>query len=153
MRHPASACGIVGLKPTYGLVSRRGVFPLSFTLDHVGPMARNAADAALLLEAMAGHDPADPGSAPAPALNAAARIGDGTAGLRVGYVRLAVGHANRLSLTKNRSRSDEENQERMPPSSAKTPPGMIRPSASSVSVSVRKGQGLSVKASRQPRRL
>ncbi len=87
VRHPASACGIVGLKPTYGLVSRRGVFPLSFTLDHVGPMARDAADAALLLEAMAGHDPADPGSAPAAALHATARLGDGVAGLRVGYVR------------------------------------------------------------------
>ena len=58
-----SACGIVGLKPTYGLVSRRGVFPLSFTLDHVGPMTRTVADNALLLDAIAGHDPADPGSA------------------------------------------------------------------------------------------
>ena len=87
VRNPASACGIVGLKPTYGLVSRRGVFPLSFTLDHVGPMARDAADAALLLDAMAGHDPADPGSAPAAALHAAARISGGVAGLRVGYVR------------------------------------------------------------------
>ena len=57
------ACGIVGLKPTYGLVSRRGVFPLSFTLDHVGPMTRTVADNALLLDAIAGHDPADPGSA------------------------------------------------------------------------------------------
>ena len=62
VRNPASCCGLVGLKPTYGLVSRRGVFPLSFTLDHVGPMARDAADAALLLEVIAGHDPADPGS-------------------------------------------------------------------------------------------
>ncbi len=87
VRNPASACGIVGLKPTYGLVSRRGVFPLSFTLDHVGPMARDAADAALLLEAMAGHDPADPGSAPAPALRASAGLMDGIAGLRVGYLR------------------------------------------------------------------
>ena len=59
---PASACGIVGLKPTYGLVSRRGVFPLSFTLDHVGPLTRTVADNALLLDAIAGHDPADPGS-------------------------------------------------------------------------------------------
>ena len=49
VRHPASACGIVGLKPTYGLVSRRGVFPLSFTLDHVGPMTRDVADNALML--------------------------------------------------------------------------------------------------------
>ena len=87
VRNPASACGIVGLKPTYGLVSRRGVFPLSYTLDHVGPMARDAEDAALLLDVLAGFDPADPGSAPAPAVHAAARTGDGVAGLRVGYVR------------------------------------------------------------------
>src|SRR6478672_13257206 len=63
VRNPASACGIVGLKPTYGLVSRRGVFPLSFTLDHVGPMNRTVADNALMLEAVAGYDPRDPGSA------------------------------------------------------------------------------------------
>ena len=63
VRNPASVCGIVGLKPTYGLVSRRGVFPLAFTLDHVGPMTRTVADNALLLEALAGHDPHDPGSA------------------------------------------------------------------------------------------
>ena len=66
VRNPASACGIVGLKPTYGLVSRRGVFPLSFTLDHVGPLTRTVADNALMLEAIAGHDPLDPGSAAAP---------------------------------------------------------------------------------------
>ena len=63
VRNPASCCGIVGLKPTYGLVSRRGVFPLSFTLDHVGPMTRTVADNALMLDAIAGHDPLDPGSA------------------------------------------------------------------------------------------
>src|SRR5579864_1890529 len=67
VRNPASCCGIVGLKPTYGLVSRRGVFPLSFTLDHVGPMTRTVADNALMLEVIAGHDPADPGSAPSTA--------------------------------------------------------------------------------------
>src|SRR5690348_13154031 len=67
VRNPASACGIVGLKPTYGLVSRRGVFPLSFTLDHVGPLTRTVADNALLLDVIAGHDPLDPGSAAAPA--------------------------------------------------------------------------------------
>ena len=64
VRNPASANGIVGLKPTYGLVSRRGVFPLSFTLDHVGPMTRTVADNALLLDVIAGYDAADPGSAP-----------------------------------------------------------------------------------------
>ena len=60
VRNPAGACGVVGLKPTYGLVSRRGVFPLAFTLDHVGPMARSVGDVALLLDTLAGHDPADP---------------------------------------------------------------------------------------------
>ena len=65
VRNPASCCGIVGLKPTYGLVSRRGVFPLSFTLDHIGPMTRTVEDNALMLEAIAGHDPRDPGSAAA----------------------------------------------------------------------------------------
>jgi aspartyl-tRNA(Asn)/glutamyl-tRNA(Gln) amidotransferase subunit A len=87
VRNPASACGIVGLKPTYGLVSRRGVFPLSFTLDHVGPMARNAADAAAMLDVIAGHDPADPGSAAAPSLDFAGAVGRDIKGLRVGFVR------------------------------------------------------------------
>jgi aspartyl-tRNA(Asn)/glutamyl-tRNA(Gln) amidotransferase subunit A len=59
VRLPAAECGIVGLKPTYGLVSTRGVIPLSWSLDHVGPMARNAADTALLLQAIAGYDPQD----------------------------------------------------------------------------------------------
>ena len=87
VRHPASACGIVGLKPTYGLVSRRGVFPLSFTLDHVGPMARTVADAAALLDVIAGHDPADPGSAATARHGFAAQLGRGVDGLRVGFVR------------------------------------------------------------------
>ena len=86
VRHPASACGISGLKPTYGLVSRRGVFPLSFTLDHIGPMARTAADAALLLDAIADHDPQDPGSTPAPAARYTKHLGMSLKGLRIGYV-------------------------------------------------------------------
>jgi aspartyl-tRNA(Asn)/glutamyl-tRNA(Gln) amidotransferase subunit A len=56
IRQPAGYCGIVGLKPTYGLVSTRGVIPLSWSLDHVGPMARSVTDAALLLQAIAGYD-------------------------------------------------------------------------------------------------
>ncbi len=87
VRNPASACGIVGLKPTYGLVSRRGVFPLSFTLDHVGPMTRTVADAALLLDAIAGHDPGDPGSAPGPAGRFGRLLDRGVRGLRIGFVR------------------------------------------------------------------
>ena len=87
VRNPASACGIVGLKPTYGLVSRRGVFPLSFTLDHVGPLTRTVTDNALLLDTIAGHDPLDPGSATAPAGGYAAALERGARGLRIGFVR------------------------------------------------------------------
>jgi aspartyl-tRNA(Asn)/glutamyl-tRNA(Gln) amidotransferase subunit A len=87
VRNPASACGIVGLKPTYGLVSRRGVFPLSFTLDHVGPLTRTVADNALMLEIIAGHDPLDPGSAAAPPGHYAAGLECGVRGLRVGFIR------------------------------------------------------------------
>jgi aspartyl-tRNA(Asn)/glutamyl-tRNA(Gln) amidotransferase subunit A len=87
VRNPASCCGIVGLKPTYGLVSRAGVFPLAFTLDHVGPMTRSVADNALLLQAMAARDPHDPGSAAAPARAYAEKLARGVAGLRIGYVR------------------------------------------------------------------
>ena len=87
VRNPASACGIVGLKPTYGLVSRRGVFPLSFTLDHVGTLTRTVADNALMLEIIAGHDPLDPGSAAAPAGHYAAGLQRGVRGLRIGFIR------------------------------------------------------------------
>jgi len=87
VRNPASCCGIVGLKPTYGLVSRRGVFPLSFTLDHIGPMTRTVEDNALMLEAIAGHDPLDPGSAAASAGHYRAALDLGVRGLRIGFVR------------------------------------------------------------------
>jgi Asp-tRNA(Asn)/Glu-tRNA(Gln) amidotransferase A subunit family amidase len=63
---PAAFCGVVGLKPTYGRVSRRGVIPCSWSLDHVGIIARSVADAAVLLGVLAGHDPSDPGSAVQP---------------------------------------------------------------------------------------
>ena len=59
IRFPSAACGLVGIKPTYGRVSRHGVFPLAETLDHVGPMTRSVEDAARMLQAMAGHDPRD----------------------------------------------------------------------------------------------
>jgi aspartyl-tRNA(Asn)/glutamyl-tRNA(Gln) amidotransferase subunit A len=77
IRNPAAHCGIVGLKPTYGLVSRAGVVPLAWSLDHAGPMARTVEDAAILLDAMAGFDPADPtsiapGDAARPPLEASA---------------------------------------------------------------------------------
>ena len=84
IRFPSAACGIVGLKPTYGRVSRDGVFPLGETLDHLGPMTRTVADAAAMLAAIAGHDPADPTSLRAPVDDYAAALDRGVAGLRVG---------------------------------------------------------------------
>jgi aspartyl-tRNA(Asn)/glutamyl-tRNA(Gln) amidotransferase subunit A len=87
IRHPASACGITGLKPTYGLVSRAGVSPLSFTLDHVGPMARSAADVVLLLEVIAGHDAHDRGSVASNQYGFGNHLQLGIRGLRVGFVR------------------------------------------------------------------
>ena len=87
VRHPASHCGIVGMKATYGLVSRRGVFPLAYTLDHVGPMTKDVASNALLLGAMAGHDPLDPGSAAQKAENYRRSLRKGLKGLTIGYVR------------------------------------------------------------------
>ena len=87
VRNPASACGIVGLKPTYGLVSRRGVFPLSFTLDHIGPLTRTVTDNALMLDVLAGHDPLDPGSAAVPSGRYASGLERGVRGMRIGFIR------------------------------------------------------------------
>lgn len=86
IRIPASLCGITGLKPTYGRVSVRGVFPLSWSLDHAGPMARSAEDCALILQAIAGHDALDPASADAPVPDYAAELKPGLDGVRVGLV-------------------------------------------------------------------
>src|SRR5215468_11240571 len=63
VRNPATCCGVIGMKPTYGAISRAGVFPLSFSLDNVGPITRTVEDNAILFQAIAGHDPVDPGSA------------------------------------------------------------------------------------------
>jgi len=84
IRGPASYCGIVGLKPTYGRVSRHGVFPLSWSMDHVGPMARTVEDCALLLHAMAGQDPLDPTSSARPVPDYAGGLDGGVRGLRLG---------------------------------------------------------------------
>lgn len=90
IRIPASLCGIVGLKPTYGRVSRAGVVPLAWSLDHIGPMTRTVTDAALLLQALAGHDPADPSTA-AVAVPDYRRASDADPrDLRIGVVREAV---------------------------------------------------------------
>lgn len=90
VRHPASACGVVGLKASYGAISRRGVFPLAPTLDHVGLITRDAADAALALGALARPDPREPSSIRPPWTPAdlgAAAEATGLRGLRVGFVR------------------------------------------------------------------
>ena len=84
IRSPACLNGIVGHKPTYGLVSRRGVFPLSWSLDHAGPLARTVRDAALTLQAIAGHDPGDPSSAAVAIPDYVAALDGGVRGLRVG---------------------------------------------------------------------
>src|SRR5438128_2476011 len=87
IRGPAAFCGIVGLKPTYGHVSRAGVLTLSWTLDHTGPMARTVEDCAYLLQAMAGHDPADPASSRAPVDDYLAPLGRDLRGVRIGVPR------------------------------------------------------------------
>ncbi len=88
IRLPAALCGIVGLKPTYGRVSRHGVIPLSWSLDHAGPMTRSVADAALMLGAMAGgSDPRDPATSDAPVGDLMASLSRSPRGLRVGVPR------------------------------------------------------------------
>lgn len=87
IRFPATANGLVGLKPTYGRVSRYGVLPLAESLDHVGPMTRSVRDAAIVLEAIAGHDPNDSTSLQVPVPNMLAELGRGVEGLRIGFDR------------------------------------------------------------------
>jgi aspartyl-tRNA(Asn)/glutamyl-tRNA(Gln) amidotransferase subunit A len=84
IRGPAAYCGIVGFKPTAGLVSRHGVIPLSWTLDQVGPMTRTVEDAAILLQALAGHDPLDIGSARTEIPDYRRELPNGIAGRRIG---------------------------------------------------------------------
>jgi aspartyl-tRNA(Asn)/glutamyl-tRNA(Gln) amidotransferase subunit A len=87
IRIPAALCGIAGLKPTYGRVSRAGVVPLCWSLDHVGPMTRDVTDAALLLNVIAGPDRDDPASAAVPVPDSLEGLDDGVRGLRVGLPR------------------------------------------------------------------
>jgi aspartyl-tRNA(Asn)/glutamyl-tRNA(Gln) amidotransferase subunit A len=86
IRGPAALCGIAGLKPTYGLVSRAGVAPAAFSLDHIGPMAWTAEDCAIMLQALAGHDPRDPASANRPVPDYRAALGAGIKGLKIGVI-------------------------------------------------------------------
>lgn len=85
IRLPSMANGIVGLKPTYGRVSRYGVLPLAESLDHVGPMTRSTADAAIMLQTIAGYDENDPTSLRNPVPDMLLNIGSGIAGMRIGF--------------------------------------------------------------------
>ena len=87
IRSPSASCGIVGLKPTWGRVSRYGVLDLAQSLDHVGPMCRSTWDCAVTLEAIAGDDPNDPTTMPEPAPAMLERIEAGVGGMRIGYDR------------------------------------------------------------------
>lgn len=87
IRIPASVNGVVGLKPTFGRVSKRGVVPLAWSLDHAGPLAKTVFDAALVLEAVAGHDPADPSSSEEQVPDYTGTLSRGVDGLRVAVVR------------------------------------------------------------------
>ena len=87
IRGPAALCGIAGLKPTFGLVSRTGVVPNSFSFDHVGPMTATVEDCAILLQAIAGHDPADPTSARVAIPDYRAALAGGVRGLKIGVIR------------------------------------------------------------------
>lgn len=84
IRFPSAACAVTGLKPTWGRVSRHGIFPLAESLDHIGPMTRGAADAAAVLQAIAGADADDPTSLLAPVPDYAVALGQGAGGLRIG---------------------------------------------------------------------
>jgi amidase len=99
IRFPSAACGVVGLKPTYGRVSRAGVFPLASSLDHVGPMARSVADVAAVLDAIAGHDPDDPTTMRAPPPACGAALERGARGLRVGVDEAYVSEMTQPGVT------------------------------------------------------
>jgi len=87
IRTPACHCGTVGMKPTYGRVSCHGLFPLSFSMDHCGPLAWTVEDAALALGVIAGHDPRDPASEPATAGDFTRSMEQGIRGVRIGLIR------------------------------------------------------------------
>ncbi len=89
IRIPASVCGIAGLKPTFGRVSRAGVETLSWSLDHIGPLAATVEDCAVTLQVLAGHDPADPPTEPSPPPDYSEKLGRGVDGLRLGIMATA----------------------------------------------------------------
>jgi len=91
IRQPAALCGVVGVKPTYGAVSRYGLVAFASSLDQIGPFSKSVADSALVLEAIGGHDPLDATSIPDGAPTLSAILDDGVAGLRVGIVDELLG--------------------------------------------------------------
>ena len=84
IRQPASLCGLVGVKPTYGLVSRQGIVAFASSLDQVGPFTHTVADAALMMEVIGGHDPLDSTSLPQPMPSLTSVLGQGVKGMRIG---------------------------------------------------------------------
>jgi aspartyl-tRNA(Asn)/glutamyl-tRNA(Gln) amidotransferase subunit A len=93
IRIPATFCGVAGIKPTYGLVSLSGLFPLAGSLDHAGPMARTSEDCAILLDTIVAHDPGDPTSVASPAIHASRSLTERLDGVRIGYVRQFAEHS------------------------------------------------------------
>ena len=87
IRSPSALCGISGIKPTYGLVSRKGVLPLSQSLDHAGPMAWTSRDCAMMLQVLSGHDAGDPASAQEPMGDYTALLGKPVKGMKIGVIR------------------------------------------------------------------
>ena len=98
IRGPAAYCGTVGLKPTYGLVSRRGVFPLSTTLDHCGPLSWTVEDSAIAMQVIAGYDALDPASVDMPVPDFLSGLGRGVEGMRIGIPRNLFADAANLSM-------------------------------------------------------
>lgn len=97
IRGPAAWCGLSGIKPTYGRVSRRGVFPLSWTLDHCGPLSRSVEDSAITLGVLAGHDPLDAASADVPVQDYLTGLNAGVSGLRIGIPRAFFQNASAVT--------------------------------------------------------
>jgi len=106
IRQPAALCGLVGVKPTYGMVSRYGLIAFASSLDQIGPFAHSVADAALVLEVVAGHDPRDSTSLPEPAPALVAHVNDGVAGKKVGLVRELVEGADESVVAAVRAAAD-----------------------------------------------
>lgn len=97
IRGPAAYCGVIGIKPTYGRISRRGVFPLSYTMDHCGPLSKTVEDAAITMQVIAGYDPVDPGSADVPVPDFRANLNAGVKGMKIGLLRSFYADAEGMS--------------------------------------------------------